>query len=151
MKDQDCVPHVTVAAVIEHDGRFLLVEELVDGKRCLNQPAGHWECAETLTEAVMRETREETAYDFAPEYLVGIYRWSPTPDRVYLRFAFGGRIFGHDPSQSLDEPIVAASWYALDEIRAERSRHRTPMVMRCIKDYLRNHRYPLTLLNELLQ
>lgn len=149
--DQNCVPHVTVAAVIEHDGRFLLVEELVDGRRCLNQPAGHWECDETLTEAVMRETREETAYNFSPEYLIGIYRWSPAPGKVYLRFAFGGRIFGHDPSQRLDEPVIAASWYKLDEIRAERERHRTPMVLKCIDDYLANRRYPLLLLNELLQ
>lgn len=144
-------PHVTVAAVIEQDGRFLLVEEMVGGKRCLNQPAGHWESNETLSEAVSRETREETAYDFEAEFLVGIYRWATSDGRVYLRFAFGGRIFGHDPSLKLDEPIVATSWYKPDEIRADRARHRTPMVQKCVDDYLAQKRYPLTILNDFFE
>lgn len=143
-------PHVTVAAVIEQDGRFLLVEELVGGKRCLNQPAGHWESNETLTEAVSRETREETAYDFEAEFLIGIYRWANADGKVYLRFAFGGRIFGHDPSQPLNEPIIATSWYKAEEIRAAGARHRTPMVQKCVDDYLANKRYPLALLTEFM-
>lgn len=144
-------PHVTVAAVIEQDGRFLLVEELVAGKRVLNQPAGHWENNETLAEAVSRETREETGYDFEAEFLVGIYRWAPGDGKVYLRFAFGGRIFGHDPSLRLDEPIIGTSWYKAEEIRADPARHRTPMVQRCVDDYIANKRYPLALLTDFLQ
>ena len=139
-------PHVTVAAVIERDGKFLLVEELIDGKTCYNQPAGHLECRESLTDAAVRETLEETGYSFVPKYLVGIYNWrNEAKDVTYLRFAFGGEIVGHDAQRPLDDGIIAARWLALDEIRALSAGHRSPMIMRCIEDWAAGKRYPLEL------
>lgn len=139
-------PHVTVAAVLERDGKFLLVEEEIDGNIYYNQPAGHLECGESLTDAAIRETLEETAYHFAPKFLVGIYNWrNEAKDITYLRFAFGGEILGHDAQRKLDEGIIAARWLPLDEIRALESRHRSPMIMRCIDDWRAGKRYPLEL------
>jgi len=139
-------PHVTVAAVIERDGKFLLVEEMIDGKTCYNQPAGHLECRESLSDAVVRETLEETGYSFVPKYLVGIYNWrNEAKDITYLRFAFGGEIVGHDAQRPLDDGIIAARWLALDEIRALSAGHRSPMIMRCIEDWAAGKRYPLEL------
>ena len=128
-------PNVTVAAVLERDGRFLLVEEETEDGIRYNQPAGHLECREALTDAAVRETLEETGYAFAPQYLVGIYSWrNEAKDVTYLRFAFGGEITGHDAARPLDEGIVAARWLTLDEIRALAPRHRSPLILRCIED-----------------
>ena len=139
-------PHVTVAAVLERDGKFLLVEEETDGGVRYNQPAGHLECREALTDAAIREVLEETGYSFVPTCLVGIYNWrNEAKDITYLRFAFGGEISGHDAERALDEGIIAARWLALDEIRALESRHRSPMIMRCIEDWHAGKRYPLDL------
>ena len=139
-------PHVTVAAVIESDGKFLLVEEQTDDGIRFNQPAGHLECSESLTEAVIREALEETAYHFVPTSLVGIYNWRNTDrDLTYLRFAFTGEVAGHEPGRALDDGIIAARWLAIDEIRALEARHRSPMIMRCIDDWLAGKRYPLDL------
>lgn len=139
-------PHVTVAAVLERDGKFLLVEEETDDGVRYNQPAGHLECREALTDAAMREVLEETGYSFVPTYLVGIYNWrNEAKDITYLRFAFGGEISGHDAERVLDEGIIAARWLALDEIRALELRHRSPMIMRCIEDWQAGKRYPLDL------
>ena len=140
-------PHVTVAAVIERDGRFLLVEEETDSGIRYNQPAGHLECCEALTDAVTREALEETAYHFVPQYLVGVYNWrNEAKDLTYLRFTFGGEITGHDAQRKLDEGIIAAHWLRLDEIRALESRHRSPMILRCIEDWMAGKRYPLDLI-----
>lgn len=140
-------PNVTVAAVIERDGKFLLVEEETDGGPVFNQPAGHWEPGETLAQGAARETQEESAYTFHPEWLQGIYRWRhPRKDVTYLRFAFGGSVSGHDPLQKLDVGILRAAWLTLDEIRALQPRHRSPLVMRCIEDYLAGKRFPLDLI-----
>lgn len=140
-------PNVTVAAVLERDGRFLLVEEETEDGIRYNQPAGHLECREALTDAAVRETLEETGYAFAPQYLVGIYSWrNEAKDVTYLRFAFGGEITGHDAARPLDEGIVAARWLTLDEIRALAPRHRSPLILRCIEDWLAGRRYPLDLL-----
>lgn len=137
-------PNVTVAAVLERDGRFLLVEEETDDGIRYNQPAGHLECRESLSEAAIRETLEESAYTFEPQYLVGVYNWrNEAKDVTYLRFAFGGRITGHDPSRLLDDGIVAARWLTLDEIRALAPRHRSPLILRCIEDFLAGKRFPL--------
>ena len=137
-------PNVTVAAVLERDGKFLLVEEETDDGIRYNQPAGHLECRESLHAAAIRETLEETAYTFEPEYLVGVYNWrNEAKDVTYLRFAFGGRITGHDPSRCLDDGIIAARWLTLDEIRALEARHRSPLILRCIEDYLAGRRFPL--------
>jgi 8-oxo-dGTP pyrophosphatase MutT (NUDIX family) len=140
-------PHVTVAAIIQDAGRFLLVEEHTDEGIRINQPAGHLEPDESLEAAAVREALEETAYLFRPEWLVGIYRWrQPAADRVYLRFAFAGPVLGHEPHRSLDTGILRPLWLSLDEIRAQRARHRSPLVERCIEDYLAGHRHPLGLL-----
>ena len=140
-------PNVTVATVLERDGKFLLVEEETASGLMFNQPAGHLEPGETLPAAAVRETLEESAYRFAPQHLVGIYRWhSPNTDTTYLRFAFTGNILAHYPEQVLDEGIARAVWMTLDEIRASQARHRSPLVLRCVEDYLAGKRYPLALL-----
>ena len=141
------LPHVTVAAVIERDGKFLLVEEQADQTLVLNQPAGHWEANESLVAAVVRETLEETGHTFQPTALIGIYRWPhPQKDLVYLRFAFTGVILDHDPHRVLDDGIVRAIWLSPDELQAQSTRHRSPLVQHCIQDYLAAKRYPLDLL-----
>ena len=140
-------PHVTVAAVIERDGKFLLVEEETDSGIRYNQPAGHLECREALTDAVVREVLEETGCTFVPQYLIGVYNWrNEAKDLTYLRFAFGGEVVAHDAQRQLDAGIIAAHWLSLDEIRALQPRHRSPLVMRGIDDWLAGKRYPLDLL-----
>ena len=140
-------PNVTVAAVLEQDGRFLLVEENTpDGVR-FNQPAGHLEKGEALIDAAVREALEETAYHFKPTYLVGIYNWRhPTKDVTYLRFAFAGELRGWEADRPLDKGIVAARWLTLDEVRATQARHRSPLILRCVEDLVAGKRYPLDLL-----
>ncbi len=141
-------PHVTVASVLEQDGKFLVVEEDAgsDGIR-FNQPAGHWEPGETLIAGASREVLEESGYHFTPEWLVGIYSWKhPNKDITYLRFAFGGRITGHEPDRPLDTGIIRPVWLSPEEIRANAPKNRSPLVARCVDDYLAGHRYPLELL-----
>ena len=143
-------PNVVVAAIVERDGKFLLVEEHADGKLVLNQPAGHLDEGESLLDAVVRETLEETAWHFVPEALLGVYRWRHLGKSItYLRFAFIGHVTRHDAERRLDHDIVRALWLSPGEIRAERSRHRSPQVTRCLDDYLAGKRYPLELLSEL--
>ena len=140
-------PNVTVAGVIERDGRFLLVEEDTDEGVRFNQPAGHLECNESLVDAVVREVREETRYDFRPDCLIGVYSWRhPHKDVTYLRFAFGGEIVGVDPERQLDAGIIAPRWLTPDEIRANVAQHRSPLIVRCVEDHLAGKRYPLDLL-----
>jgi 8-oxo-dGTP pyrophosphatase MutT (NUDIX family) len=137
-------PEVTVAAVVERDGRFLMVEERAAGRLVLNQPAGHLEDRETLLDAVIRETREETAWRLAPEALVGIYLWrNPDNGRTFLRFAFCGSVDDHRPDQKLDTGIVRAPWMSHDQLLAQPGRLRSPLVLRCLDDYLRGIRRPL--------
>lgn len=139
-------PHVTVAAVIERDGQFLLVEEETEDGILFNQPAGHLDPSESLLAACARETLEETAWHFTPEALLGVYQWHhPGRDRTYLRFAYTGSLHGHDPERALDEGIVRAVWQTADEIRVLQARHRSPLVLRCVEDYLAGKRYPLEL------
>jgi ADP-ribose pyrophosphatase YjhB (NUDIX family) len=140
-----------VAAVIERDGRFLLVEEEDEGRIMFNQPAGHLESRESLAEGCAREVLEESAWHFQPSALVGIYLWSkPRPagaaELSYLRFAFCGELGAHEPKRKLDTGIVRAVWMDMDEIRASSERHRSPLVVRCIEDYLAGRRYALDLL-----
>ena len=140
-------PNVTVAAVVEREGRFLLVEEDTAHGRLFNQPAGHLESGESLTDAVARETLEETAHAFKPTALLGVYTYRHERDDVtYLRFAFTGEILSHDAGRGLDEGIVRAAWLAPSEIRRDAARHRSPLVMRCVDDYLAGRRYPLDVL-----
>ena len=138
-------PNVTVASVVELDDKFLLVEEHTRNGTMFNQPAGHLEHGESLLEAAVRETLEESAYAVEPIHLVGIYQWR-IEDLTYLRFAFAARILSHDPSRRLDEGIVRAAWFTRDEIRASISRHRSPMVLQCVEDYLGGSRHPLSLI-----
>jgi 8-oxo-dGTP pyrophosphatase MutT (NUDIX family) len=140
-------PDVTVAAIIEQDSRFLLVEEYTEQGILFNQPAGHWEPDETLAEGTAREVLEESGYDFEPQYLLGVYRWhAPASDTTYLRFAFGGQILAHHPERALDDGIIRAVWLTADEIRATQARHRSPLILRCVEDYLAGKRYPLELI-----
>jgi ADP-ribose pyrophosphatase YjhB (NUDIX family) len=140
-------PHVTVAALIERDGRFLLVEEeTAEGVR-FNQPAGHLENGESLVAACTREVLEETAYEFAPTALVGVYQWPrPQGDLTYLRFAFTGKVGAHTTARRLDEGILQAVWLTPAEIEACRERHRSPLVLQCVQDYLAGRRYPVDLI-----
>jgi 8-oxo-dGTP pyrophosphatase MutT (NUDIX family) len=138
-------PHVTVAAIIELNGRFLLVEEHTpDGLR-LNNPAGHLDPGESPTQGCARETLEETGFLFNPEYLVGIYI-AQSNQTTYLRFAFGGTLGSHDKERVLDDGIVRTLWLSADEARTSSERHRSPMVLRGIDDYLLGKRYPLELI-----
>lgn len=145
-------PNVTVAAIVEHDGRFLIVEEeTADGLR-LNNPAGHLDPGESPLQACVREVLEETAYDFEPQGLVGMYlnRFTRTrtgDDITYLRFAFCGRVGTHHGWRALDDGIVRALWLTLDELRACRERHRSPLLLQCIEDYLAGQRAPLALIH----
>jgi 8-oxo-dGTP pyrophosphatase MutT (NUDIX family) len=144
-------PSVTVAAVIEREGRFLLVEEMANGGMRLNQPAGHLDPGESLLDAAARETLEETAYAFTPTQLIGIYLWraeatAAAAPVTYLRFAFVGELGERDPERPLDQGIVRALWLTKDEIAARAADHRSPLVQRCIDDYLRGERYPIDLL-----
>ena len=137
-------PSATVAAVIERDGRFLFVEERIDGRRVLNQPAGHLDPGESLAAACAREVMEETAHEFVPRELVGIYRWRYEPNDVtFLRFCFAGKVVSHDQGRALDKEIVALHWLSLDELARRKSDHRSPLVQKCVEDYLSGRRYPL--------
>ncbi len=137
-------PHVTVAAVCQRDDAFLLVRERVHGQECLNQPAGHLDPGESLEQAVIRETMEETSYRFKPTALCGIYRWQPDDhsNRTYMRFAFCGEL-GENLQQPLDDEIIAAEWLTLQQIQQQRAILRSPMVEQCILDYLDKPSYPL--------
>ncbi|MCE1182421.1 MAG: NUDIX hydrolase [Rhodocyclales bacterium] len=140
-------PHVTVAAVVERDGKYLLVEEEIDGGLAFNQPAGHLEEGESLLAAVVRETLEETAYHLKPTQLVGIYHWQhPTKGITYLRFAFTGELRGYEAGRQLDEGIVGARWLTYEEVLATQDRHRSPLILRCIDDLRAGKRFPLELL-----
>jgi ADP-ribose pyrophosphatase YjhB (NUDIX family) len=143
-------PNVTVAAVVEREGSFLLVEEQADGLLALNQPAGHLDEGESLIDAVKRETLEETGWHFVPQALLGVYRW-PHPGKgiTYLRFAFIGRVDRQEPNAVLDDGIVRALWLTPEAVRREQRRHRSPQVQRCIDDYLAGLRYPLDLIKDL--
>lgn len=143
-------PHVTVAAIIEDNGRFLMVEEISDGVTVYNQPAGHLEADETLIDAVIRETMEETAWQFSPLYLSGIYNWKhPASGDQFLRFTFYGNHLEHNKKQKLDNDIIRALWLTRDELAAEADKLRSPMVLTCIDDYLNGNQYPLQLLKDI--
>ena len=143
-------PHVVVAAVIEQEGKFLLVEEHTESGTLFNQPAGHLEEGESLLHAVRREVFEETAHHFEPEALLGVYRWQHPnrPQRTYLRFAFTGVVTGFDPTASLDDGILRAVWLSAEEIQALQHRHRSPLILDCIHHYQAGRRFPLDLLTD---
>ena len=145
-------PNVTVAALIERDGHFLLVEEdTADGLR-LNNPAGHLDPGESPIQACIREVLEETAHDFTPTAVVGVYlnrfrRTRTGDDITYLRFAFAGNVGAHHAWRSLDDGILRAVWLTPDELRSSRTRHRSPLVLQSVNDYLAGQRAPLGLIH----
>lgn len=142
--------HATVAAIIEQDGKFLLVEEMTDRGNRFNQPAGHLEDNETLLEAVIRETQEETAYTFTPKALLGIYHWKHQHNATtYLRFAYIGEVSNHQPAQALDDGIIRTVWMSIDEIREKALLMRSPQVLTCIEDYLSGQTFPLDVITHL--
>lgn len=144
--------HITVAAIAEENGAFLFVEERVAGELRINQPAGHLEIGENLIQAVTREALEETGRDFRPEALVGLYLWRvPESELTYLRAAFCGPIGDEQPHHVLDEGIERNLWLRRDEIIARKPQWRSPLVLRCVDDYLAGRRYPLDVLVDLLQ
>lgn len=143
-------PHVTVAAIIERDGKFLVVEEHTDLGLMLNQPAGHLEPGESILEGVVRETLEETAYDFTPQYLIGVYHWQNLANNAtFLRFAFCGDVSPIPQKRALDDGIVRAIWIDREQLFDQQARHRSPLVRRCVEDFLRGIRYPLDLVSHI--
>lgn len=141
----DWTPHLTVAAVIESESGFLLVEENADGMTVFNQPAGHWDEGETLIDAVIRETLEETAWHFIPQAIVGIYTYTSDINKItYLRICFCGTATSQDTDRPLDTGVVRAVWLSRAELLHQKLR--SPMVLQCIDDYLSGKRYPLSLL-----
>lgn len=148
MREAVWKPHVVVAAVIEEDGKFLLVEEETHEGLRFNQPAGHLEDGESLLDAVRREVFEETAHHFEPDALLGVYRWRHPQGHTYMRFAFTGTVTGFDPTARLDAGILRAVWMTPEEIAAQAARHRSPIVARCLADYLAGKAYPLELITE---
>jgi 8-oxo-dGTP pyrophosphatase MutT (NUDIX family) len=144
-------PRTTVAAIIERDGQFLMVRERSEsGGIVLNQPAGHLEASETLIDAVVRESLEETAWAVEPETLVGIYKWRIPPSGLtYVRYCFAARPLSQDSARRLDDGILSADWMPPEEIRRLASMHRSPMVQHCLDDYLAGRSYPLELIHEI--
>jgi len=148
-------PDVTVATVVVRDGRLLCVEERANGHLVINQPAGHLEPDESLVEAALRETREETGWNVRITHLVGAYQWKaePMPDgsggRHYLRFAFAAEPVDEIPGAALDEGIVRALWLTPAELQSESARHRSPLVWRAVADFLGGNRHPLSLVAQL--
>ncbi len=148
-------PDVTVATIVVREGRVLCVEERVAGRVVINQPAGHLEPDESLFDAALRETREETGWDVRLTAFVGAYQWKAptqadgTHGRHFLRFAFAADPMQHDPARVLDEGILRACWMTPDELMAARARHRSPLVWQAVADYLAGQRHPLSMLQQL--
>lgn len=141
---------LTVATVIERDGRFLMVEEYADGDELVyNQPAGHLDEHETLAAAAIRETLEETAWEIQVDAIVGLYYWTHPQGHTFIRTCFAGQALHHHPDQPLDHGIERALWLTRDEIAALGPKLRSPMVLRCVDDYLAGRRYPLELFSYL--
>ena len=141
-------PHVTVAAVIMQDDRFLMVHENINGKSVINQPAGHLENNETLCQAVIRETMEETCWHFEPAFLLGVYQWSNQEQEMFIRYCFTGHITDKNPEQVRDPVIQDVVWHSQEEL--QNSAHlRSPLVLQCINDYYSGKRYNLDVLKSI--
>ncbi len=141
-------PHTTVAAMVEQNGKFLLVKETVKGEIVFNQPAGHLEPGEGLLDAVVRETLEETQYEFTPTALQGIYRFVPDSSSLssYIRLLFRGTV-GANLKGTLDEGIISVEWMDYEEVKTCRAQHRSPLVLQCIEDYLSGSPCPLDIIS----
>ncbi|MCL7462001.1 NUDIX hydrolase [Pseudomonas sp. NW5] len=140
-------PHVTVATVVEDQGRFLLVEEHAEGRVVLNQPAGHLEANESLLEAALRETLEETGWEVELTGVTGLYLYTaPSNGVTYQRICFAARPLRHRPDLPLDQGIIGPRWLTRAELEQQQAQWRSHLVARCIDDYLAGHHYPLTLI-----
>ena len=138
-------PHITVATIVEQQGRFLLVEERADNQIVINQPAGHVEIGEHILEAAGRETMEETGWQVEPTYLVGIYFYTAPHNQVtYLRLCFAAKALQHIAHATLDKEIIQPLWLSIEELQQRQTAWRSPLVMKCIEDYQAGQRYPLT-------
>ncbi len=142
---------LTVAAIAEQEGRFLFVQERAARRVVLNQPAGHLEDGESLVEAVVRETREETGREFLPDHVTGLYLWQGPAGRTVLRIAFAGRVGERTDGSKLDRAIIRTLWLDREQLRARAGEHRSPLVQLCLDDYLRGARYPIEMLSHVPQ
>lgn len=141
-------PHVTVATVVVRDGRLLLVEEAIDGRQVLNQPAGHLEPDESLAAAAERETLEETGWTVRLSAFIGTYQWTAPDGTPFLRFAYAAEPVSHDPDRPLDDGILRALWLTPAELKADPDRLRSPLVWQVVEDYLAGQRHPLSIVKE---
>lgn len=148
MQEPRWAPHVTVATVVVRDGRLLLVEEAIDGRQVLNQPAGHLEPDETLAEAACRETLEETGWTVRLSAFIGTYQWTAPDGTPFLRFAYAAEPLSHDPARLLDDGILRALWLTPAELKADPARLRSPLVWEVVADYLAGQRHPLSIVRE---
>ena len=142
---------LTVAAIVEQEGRFLFVQERSARRVVLNQPAGHLEDGESLVEAVVRETREETGREFLPDHVTGLYLWQGPAGRTVLRIAFAGRVGERVEGSKLDRAIIRTLWLNHEQLRIRAGEHRSPLVQLCLDDYLRGARYPIEMLSRVPQ
>ncbi|MGH8127542.1 MAG: NUDIX domain-containing protein [Gammaproteobacteria bacterium] len=151
MNDRSFQPHLTVAAIAERDGRYLVVREYINGDERINNPAGHIEDGESPVEATVREVREETGYDFVAEALGGIYLWrKPDNGETFMRINVIGRCTGHDPEALLDDGIIGPEWFDLEQLRSKSNILRSPLVVRSFEEYRAGIRYPLDVISTLI-
>ena len=144
-------PHVVAATVVERDGRFLFVEESIDGRTVINQPAGHLDPGETLPLAAARETLEETGWTVRIDHVIGIYLLATEiPGKTFLRFCFAGTAVSHDATRKLDKEIIQPHWWTREEAAARGPQLRSPLVLRAVDDYLAGQRHPLSMLHDFL-
>jgi 8-oxo-dGTP pyrophosphatase MutT (NUDIX family) len=148
VQDPRWTPHVTVATVVVREGRLLLVEERIDGRDVLNQPAGNLEPGESLAAAALRETLEETGWQVQLSAFIGVYQWTAPDGTAFLRFAYAAEPVSHDPARPLDEGILRALWLSPAELQAEHARLRSPLVWEVVADYLGGQRHPLSIVRE---
>lgn len=148
MQEPRWTPHVTVATLVVRDGRLLLVEEAIDGRQVLNQPAGHLEPDESLAAAAVRETLEETGWTVRLSAFIGTYQWTAPDGTPFLRFAYAAEPVSHDPGRPLDDGILRALWLTPAELKADPGRLRSPLVWQVVADYLAGQRHPLCIVKE---
>ncbi|RLK55854.1 ADP-ribose pyrophosphatase YjhB (NUDIX family) [Stenotrophomonas rhizophila] len=148
MQEPRWTPHVTVATVVVRDGRLLLVEEAIDGRQVLNQPAGHLEPDESLAAAAVRETLEETGWTVCLSAFIGTYQWTAPDGTPFLRFAYAAEPVSHDPGRPLDDGILRALWLTPAELKADPGRLRSSLVWQVVADYLAGQRHPLCIVKE---
>ncbi len=149
VQDLRWAPHVTVATVVVQDGRVLLVEESIEGRAVLNQPAGHLEPGESLADAAVRETLEESGWTVRLTAFIGTYQWTAPDGTPFLRFAYAAEPVAHDPDRPLDTGILRAVWLDPAELRADPARLRSPLVWEVVSDFLAGQRHPLSLVKEI--